>query len=49
MPPRAVGSGSQTGRLTLRLDESWRDALSPRLQRTIRLVAGPLMRHYGYR
>jgi hypothetical protein len=38
----------QTGRLTLRLDESWRTALSPGLQRTIRVLAGPLMRHYGY-
>jgi hypothetical protein len=39
----------ETGRLPLRLDESWRQALSPRLQRMIRLVAGPLMRRYGYR
>jgi hypothetical protein len=39
----------ERGRLELRADERWREQLSPRLERTVRVVAGPLMRHYGYR
>jgi hypothetical protein len=38
----------ERGRLELRADERWREQLPPRLQRTVRWVAGPLMRHYGY-
>jgi hypothetical protein len=39
----------ERGRLELRADERWRTELSPRLQRLVRTVAGPLMRRYGYR
>jgi hypothetical protein len=39
----------ERGMLQLRPDEKWREQLSPRLQRLVRLVAGPLMRRYGYR
>lgn len=33
---------------TLRVDEAWRDGLSPREQRLCGTIAAPLMRSYGY-
>jgi hypothetical protein len=37
------------GRLELRRDEKWRDALDPRAQRVVGTLTWPLMRAYGYR
>jgi hypothetical protein len=38
----------ETGPVTLRLDEAWRDAPVTRERRIVELLNGPLLRHYGY-
>lgn len=38
----------RTGPMPLRLDEKWRQELTPSRQRLTSLVCGPLMRHYRY-